>query len=98
LISLERVLSAGCCYFVAGQVLSSGAKLLAAGFAAVEVVGSPVDSDNSFIMFTGGLFAKVAEAYFKVQHCLQNFASYFTGTALLVLLLYFKDSDSYFSL
>jgi hypothetical protein len=98
LISLERVLSAGCYYFVAGQVLSSGVKLLAAGFAAVEVVGSPADSDKSFIMFTGGLFAEVAEAYFKVQHCLQSFAGYFTRIALLVLLLYFKDSDSYFSL
>jgi hypothetical protein len=91
LISLERVLSAGCCYFVAGQVLSLGAKLLAARFAAVEVVGSPADSDKSFIMFTGGLFAEFAEAYFKVQHCLQSFAGYFTRIALLVLLLYFKD-------
>jgi hypothetical protein len=91
LISLEQVLSVGCCYFVAGQVLSSGVKLLAAGFTTVEVAGSPVDSDKSFIMFTGGLFAEVAEAYFKVQHCLQSFAGCFTRIALLVLLLYFKD-------
>lgn len=72
--------------------------MLATGFAAAKGVGLLAGSDKSFIMFTRGLFEEVAEAYFKVQHCLQSFAGCFIGTALLVLLLYFKDSDSYFYL